>query len=584
MKKILFLLIALTSLSSCHHKPAAQLVQADSLLSAYKVSEAQAILKRFDAKHQRKNIADSMYYKLLCTDAQNRCFKPFTAGADSTFIPVYNYYTTKGSIFQQMRANYLMGCIYRDLGWHTESQRYLHEAVAISEKHDKHEREENRLLSRVYGQLGEIYRYRTQIDLSIDMYNNAMRSAIAGGDSTMKYSAMIQLASCSSSLGDYHSAITNYQNCYQYFNHLHQADAYDCLLQIAGCYIFCEEEDSARIYITAYEDNLNIRAPFYITKDELNNFTYYMYKGDYYYTRHDIKSAITYYQRLCNAQDKIYHETGYKMLANCYSFLDEKDSVIKYQQLYIDQIIETNKLDNSKQLQELNSTFNVLSEKEKTHSVKIAKQRILLFTLSCLCILSTVCIILTLLYTRKKRNYIKLATKFNATIDNSKKQRRIILDLCKQNKSIKKQILESKKKIKNDFESEFEGEDLVKVRLEYFQTNSVVRNFYSKSVDNIRIEESDWQKLTECIEQVSPSLIYFLQRHRYNMEDTDYKICLLVIVGIPPKFMKLILNCTAQKISMQRKRLLKKIFNIDGLPCDFDYKLRSFKSTDNQQE
>lgn len=584
MKKLLFLLCALLCLSGCHHRPASQLLQADSLLSDYKVNEAKELLSRYNVEQKKKTKADSMYYKLLCTDAQNKSYQPFTAGADSTFLPIYNYYTTKGSIFQQMRANYLMGCIYRDLGWYTEGQRYLHEAITISEKHDKHNKEENKLLSRVYGQLGDIYRYRTQIDLSLDMFNKAKSYAIAGGDSIMKYSTMMQIASCSSSQEDYHSAITYYQKCYQYFHNLHQADAYDCLLQIAGCYILCEEEDSAQKYITAYEKSLNIRAPFYITKDELNNFTYYMYKGDYYYTRHDIKSAITYYQRLCNAQDKIYHETGYKMLANCYSFLDEKDSVIKYQQLYIDQIIETNKLDNSKQLQELNSTFNVLSEKEKTHSVKIAKQRILLFTLSCLCILSTVCIILTLLYTKKKRNYIKLATKFNATIDNSKKQRRIILDLYKQNESIKKRILESKKKIKNDFESEFEGEDLVKVRLEYFQTNPVVRTFYSKSVDNIRIEESDWQKLTECIEQVSPSLIYFLQRHQYNMEDTDYKICLLVIVGIPPKFMKLILNCTAQKISMQRKRLLKKIFNIDGLPCDFDYKLRSLKNADNQQE
>lgn len=404
MKKLLFLLFALLCLSGCHHRPAAQLLQADSLLSDYKVYEAKELLSRYNVEQKKKTMEDSMYYKLLCTDAQNKSYQPFTAGADSTFRPIYNFYTTKGSIFQQMRANYLMGCIYRDLGWYTEGQRYLHEAITISEKHDKHNKEENKLLSRVYGQLGDIYRYRTQIDLSIDMFNKAKRYAIAGGDSTMKYSTMIQLASCSSSQEDYHSAITNYQKCYQYFHNLHQADAYDCLLQIAGCYTLCEEEDSAQKYITAYEKSLNIRAPFYITKDKLNNFTYYMYKGDYYYTRHNIKSAIIYYQRLCNAQDKIYHETGYKMLAKCYLFLGEKDSVIKYQQQYINQIIETNILDNSKQLQETSSTFNIFSEKAKTLSARIAKQRILLFTLSCLCILSTVCIILILLYIRKKRN------------------------------------------------------------------------------------------------------------------------------------------------------------------------------------
>lgn len=577
MKKILFLLIALTSLSSCHHKPAAQLVQADSLLSAYKVSEAQAILKRFDAKHQRKNIADSMYYKLLCTDAQNRSFKPFTAGADSTFIPIYNYYTTKGSVFQQMRANYLMGCIYRDLGWYTESQRYLHEAIAISEKHDKHEREDNRLLSRIYGQLGEIYRYRTQIDMSADMYDLAMSCAKESGDSTMFYSAKLHIASCLNSKGEYRKAIKELLLCYKYFNLSESNVAYCCILSIAGNYIDLNNLDKANKYLNAYEKNKGIKAPNYYIKDELNNYTYYTFKGNYYQEKNMLDSAIFFYNKLCGSRNSDYRESGYDLLANCYIELGIKDSIIKYQTLYTNAYGETNEKNATKQLQELQNNFNIISEREKTYREWVAKQRIITAALSIITILAIVSIIFSLLYFRKKRTFITLLTKYKIALDNLENHKQLLQDMKADTAERQDEIISNAQNAVSSVESQFSDSDLIKARQELFQASPIVQHFYLCATNGIRTSDEDWTELTECINKITPATIEFLNKYKYKITEIDYRMCLLIIVGVQLKYIKKILFCTAQKLSMQRKRHLHTFFHIDGKPNEFDNLLRSIK-------
>jgi lipopolysaccharide biosynthesis regulator YciM len=55
-----------------------------------------------------------MYYHLLLADAMNKAYVDMTT--DSILKEVADYYDRHGSTNEQMRAHYLLGCAYRDMG------------------------------------------------------------------------------------------------------------------------------------------------------------------------------------------------------------------------------------------------------------------------------------------------------------------------------------------------------------------------------------------------------------------------------------------------------------------------------------
>jgi lipopolysaccharide biosynthesis regulator YciM len=49
-------------------------------------------------------------------DSMNRAYIPMTDGIDSLLLEATRYYDRHGDANQQMRAHYLLGCAYRDMG------------------------------------------------------------------------------------------------------------------------------------------------------------------------------------------------------------------------------------------------------------------------------------------------------------------------------------------------------------------------------------------------------------------------------------------------------------------------------------
>ena len=49
-------------------------------------------------------------------DSMNRAYIPMTDGMDSLLLEATRFYDRHGDANQQMRAHYLLGCAYRDMG------------------------------------------------------------------------------------------------------------------------------------------------------------------------------------------------------------------------------------------------------------------------------------------------------------------------------------------------------------------------------------------------------------------------------------------------------------------------------------
>jgi tetratricopeptide (TPR) repeat protein len=88
-------------------------------------------------------------------DSMNRAYIPMTDGIDSLLLEATRYYDRHGDANQQMRAHYLLGCAYRDMGEAPAALQSYQDAIdradTLSDDCDY-----PRLMS-VYGQMAELF-------------------------------------------------------------------------------------------------------------------------------------------------------------------------------------------------------------------------------------------------------------------------------------------------------------------------------------------------------------------------------------------------------------------------------------------
>ena len=147
-----FSLCLLILFSCTHHRYPTSLVAVDSLCAVCPDS-ALAVLEQMDSTMQTARNADRMYYQLLLADAMNKAYVDIKS--DSILKEVVRYYDRHGSANERMRAHYLLGCAYRDMGEAPMALKCYQDAV---EQADTTSKECNyRLLCCVHSQMSDLF-------------------------------------------------------------------------------------------------------------------------------------------------------------------------------------------------------------------------------------------------------------------------------------------------------------------------------------------------------------------------------------------------------------------------------------------
>jgi len=112
--RLLYLIILVMSLFACSHESqmTSALLQVDSLIEEDTEAAFSILVKSKDLLGDASD-SERMKYYLRLADAQNKLEKPMLS--DSLFFEVVNYYDNNGTNNEQMKAHYLLGCIYRDM-------------------------------------------------------------------------------------------------------------------------------------------------------------------------------------------------------------------------------------------------------------------------------------------------------------------------------------------------------------------------------------------------------------------------------------------------------------------------------------
>ena len=548
--------------------------RADSIMEVDDDSAMVAIQMLDGVKSQLPEFtqAQKMRYELLRHKAMNKACITFTS--DSVMKEVVDYYDHHGSANERMLANYVLGCVYRD----------MHEAPMALEYYNKATEQADTTaadcdygtLYRVYSQMGFLFSKQYLPYQLLDAFGKAEKYAYLAKDTL--------------------NAIINYQNRENAYSYLGNKDsviainlhAATMFKQIGNNYAAAIAFGCNYNYYVEKEDTLNALKTFkayfstgYEGNSEYEDSKAYVLcqKGTYYMFTAQLDSAYNNLQqslRLCKSYSIKAATT--KALAQYYAKVNQPAMAMKYalqSSEYNDSdLIEARKT----QLQQVQAMYDYSRNQEVAKRAEQKAKRSM--QMNYMIVLACIMLFLLLSYIYRKQLALKkkkIAVSKLLYEDSLLKLKRLQDEKAKlvsENDNKLVQIITEKEKTINklkaeinDIQEKYSLSSMSDVELALMDSSIYKKIKFIEVHPKKNMSEEDWKELADTVEKAIPN---FIPRLKNKLSDKDYQICLLIRLGFSTSLIARLLDLSVAAISKSRKTMLKKICGKIGKPKDFD--------------
>lgn len=395
---LILVLLWLMALASCrHYQYPLVLQEADSLCSVLPDS-AVSLLQAIAEEMEQAEEPVRMRYKLLTIKANDKAY--ITHTSDSLILTLVDYYKHGGDNTFLGEAYYYAGSTYRDLGDAPRALDYYQQAL------DAMPGEENlKVKSKVYAQMGVLFRQQKLYGEAIDMYYNAFI--------------------CDSIQKDTIGLIYDLQDMGFAYRGLDKPDSTLFLLNKAHELTFIINNERMDNRITSQMASLYIRLgdlekaksfiqPSLNNPDRTNLSSVFAIAADIYYQIGEIDSAAYYYKVLIDKGTIYARRDAYYNLANIAQeqWKDSKES-LKYINQY-KQIQDTiNSITATESVAQMNSLYNYQQTESQNAKLQIQRQHYYILFLGA----SLVVIVLLILGSYIVRWYVQRQSKYRETLN-----------------------------------------------------------------------------------------------------------------------------------------------------------------------
>ena len=575
-EKVIFLLLIIMLLASCagNRKYDDLMQRADSIMDVDDDSATVAIRMLDGVKPQLPEFSQSqkMRYELLRHKAMNKACITFTS--DSVMKEVVDYYDHHGSANERMLANYVLGCVYRD----------MHEAPMALEYYNKATEQADTTaadcdygtLYRVYSQMGFLFSKQYLPYQLLDAFGKAMKYAYLAKDTL--------------------NAIINYQNRENAYSYLGNKDsviainlhAATMFKQIGNNYAAAIAFGCNYKYYIEKKDFINAKKAFeaYNSTGYEGNSNYedakayvLCLKGTYYMFTGQLDSACYILQqslKFCKSFSNKAATT--KALAHYYAKVNQPSLAMKYalqSSEYNDSdLIEARKT----QLQQVQAMYDYGRNQE---IARMAEQKAKRSTqMNYMIVFACVVLFLFLSYVYRKQLALKkkrIAASKLVYEDSLLKLKRLQEEkaqlVAEKDKKLAQIITEKENAISklvseiHDIQNRYSLSSMSDAYL-VLKNSSIYKKIQCIEAHPLEeMNEEDWTELADTVEELIPNFIPMLKN---RVSDRDYRICLLIRLGIPASLMARLLNLSDAAISKSRKTMLKKLCGKVGKPKEFD--------------
>ena len=313
--------------------------------------------------------SQQMRYELVYAQAQNKAYVNFTT--DSIVLSLVDYYGRHGNANEQMMANYMAGCAYRDLEDALSALKYLNLAVDAVDEND--EDCDLHTLMRVYSQMGGLYQRVAAFENEriSDMY--AERLAWQIGDTLSALRLMWAQACCLYDSRNQSQAIMILDSIDMFTRKNGMKEQTKILYPMRIDYhLDIKDVKGADSLLREYEYKMGIRPDS--PDEEIYDIAHFYRKGRYDLLIQSPNSAIQMFQRYLHLIENrsfyngIQHslrEVCYQGLTEAYSLQHQPDSVIKYANLYCQWNDSSTRAKSSEHLLRYQSLYNYTKIQEQ---------------------------------------------------------------------------------------------------------------------------------------------------------------------------------------------------------------------------
>lgn len=582
-EKVIFLLLIIMLLASCagNRKYDDLMQRADSIMNVNDDSAKVAIrmLDGVESQLPEFSKAQKMRYELLRHKAMNKAYISFTS--DSIMKEIVDYYDRHGSANERMLANYVLGCVYRD----------MHEVPLALEYYNKAAEQADTTaadcdygtLYRVYSQMGFLFSKQYLPYQLLDAFGKAEKYAYLAKDTL--------------------NAIINYQNKGDAYDYLGKKDSVVAInLRSANMFKRIGDNYNAAIalgcnysYYIEKQDSVNAKKAFeaYFSTGYEGNSNYgdakaflLCEKGRYYMFVSRLDSAFSCLnQSLKLSKSYSNKAAATKVLAQYYARVNKPVLAMKY-------ALKTSEYNDSdllavreSQLQQIQAMYNYGRNQEIARKAELKAERITMLVYVLIAGGVVIFLLLTHLYLKqlKKKKEKILVTKHlydDSLLKLRQKQEELELLRTVNDRKIADVIKEKEQTINKleddlkDIRDKYSNSSLSDVDILLKESSIYKRIKYLELHPKEIMRENDWIELEETIEQLIPSFIPLL-KNRLNV--MAYRICLLVKLEISTSSIAILLGLSSSAISKYRKVMLEKLCGRSGKPKDFDEYIRQIE-------
>ena len=592
MNRILYLVMML-ALVGCSQsgKFDTAMNRADSIMEACQddATVSLAILDSLRPQLPEMSKAQRMRFHLLYGKAMNKGYVEFTS--DSIMKEVAEYYDRHGSDYEKMTANYVLGCVYRDLGDAPTAMKYLNEATNYEEA----DKTSYRMLAHIHNQMADLLEGLALVDSSLKEYDIARHYALLAGDTVEAITLLSLKAPTYQLYNNTDSAELIVDSCINMFiasGHRQYA------AQISGYGIKDLVQqgriDKARERIAMYEKESGY---FHDGEIVAGKEIYYYYKGQYFLRVGETDSAETSFRKCLKYKDDLNTlNGGYHGLSLLYDKIGPADSTAKYAMLAYEANDSSYQKDVAEKLISQQALYNYSRHQEA--ALKSTKQTATLqrWLFGTFVILVALVFCTLFIYRRKKRAVQREIAMMQERYETEKtllqREMEDMNALLEEKQSLlenKDDLLERKKKELDaeigkreqsiaelqervaEYERDMNIKDIAVLEDEI--QSAPVKDDFSHYLKNVTEQPSskDWDRLMRFAKSRLPKLYVMLRN--YNISERELRICLLTRLMFKPKDIAVLVGCRFPEVSLTRSRLLKKIYGIDGKASDFDKRI-----------
>lgn len=575
-EKVLYLLLIIILLASCagNRKYDDLMQRADSIMNVNDDSAKVAIRMLDGVKSQLPEFtqAQKMRYELLRHKAMNKACITFTS--DSVMKEVVDYYEDHGSANQRMLANYVLGCVYRD----------MHEVPLALEYYNKATEQADTTaadcdygtLYRVYSQMGFLFSKQYLPYQLLDAFGKAEKYAYLAKDTL--------------------NAIINYQNKGDAYDYLGKKDSVVAInLRSANMFKRIGDNYNAAIalgcnysYYIEKQDSVNAKKAFeaYFSTGYEGNLEYedskayvLCQKGIYYMFTGQLDSACYILQqslKFCKSFSNKAATT--KALAHYYAKVNQPSLAMKYA-LQSSEYNDSSLMEARKnQLQQMQAMYDYGRNQEIARIADQKAKRSM--QMNYMIVLA--CVVLFLLFSYIYRKQLALKKKKIAVSkllyeDSLLKLKRLQDEKAKlvaENDNKLFQVIMEKEntidKLKaeiSDIQDKYSLTSVSNVELTLMDSSICKKIKFIEVHPRKKMSDEDWKELADTVEKTIPN---FIPRLKNKLNDKDYQICLLIRLGFTTSLIARLLGLSDAAISKSRKTMLKKLCGKIGKPKDFD--------------